>query len=134
MAEEVTERVLEQLYQFSGPVPPAEELYKYEPEHAERLIRMAESRSTDESARRDRMIAMQEKVTDANILVASRGQWINAVFVGSCIAATIVTYGLWENLLLSALFLAAPAVRLVGSTVVASVRRRRTEEPSDGDD
>lgn len=115
-------------------MPPAEELYKYDPDHAERLIRMAESRSTDESARRDRMIAMQEKVTDANIIVASRSQWINAAFVGCSIAATIVTYGLWQNILLSALFLAAPAVRLVGSTVVASMRRRRSDEPTDGDD
>jgi hypothetical protein len=71
---------------------------------------------------------MQESVTDANVNMARRSQWINALFVAGAFAATIGTYAAWENLILSALFLAAPAVKLIGTTVVSSVRRRRGEE------
>lgn len=101
---------------FSGPIPEAEDLYKYSADHQERILRLAESGTTDESARRDR-------VTDAQIAQSNRSQWITpALLVGFGGAAF---YFFATGLPLAGVaFLAMPVLRFLGTFVSAFAIRR----------
>lgn len=107
---------------------PADEFYKFRDEDRERVFRISEAHTSDESARRDRMVGMQEKITDAQVRIASQTLWLNAsLYVGS-VAAVLVSYAFWHSILLSALFLGPAAVKMITSGLVAAVRRRRRDD------
>jgi hypothetical protein len=128
-AEQAAEIVLEQFERsFSGPVMPADEFYKFLDEDRERVLRISEARTSDESRRLDRLVTMQERVTDAQIRMSGRTLWINAVFYGGSVVAVFASYALWQNLALSLIFLGPATVKMIGSSVVAAVRRRRDDD------
>ena len=130
-AEQAAEILLERFEQFSGPMLPAVEFYKFEEADRERVLRISEARTSDESVRRDRVIAMQEQVTTAQVGIARKTLWINAAFYGGSVLAVFISYALWENLALSAIFLGPATIKMVGSAVVAAVRRRGEDSLED---
>lgn len=81
---------LHALLQTSGPIPSAPDLYEYTEQHQERILRMAESSRTDESARRD-------QVVEAQVIVSKRGQAIQAVVMVTCIGAAAVSFWVFTN-------------------------------------
>lgn len=95
----------------SGPIPAAEDLYGYSPAHQERILRMAEAPTTDESARRDLIVA-------ARIEQSKRAQWVTPTMLFICIAAALVTFGAFENTVGGMAFLALPLLRFLGSYAV----------------
>lgn len=100
----------------SGPIADAENFYQYTPEHQERLIRMAEGPRTDESARRDRLVAAQT-------IVIKRGQWIQATLFGASFAAAAVSFwGFHEPW--GATFLSLPVMQAIGSIVRSTTKGR----------
>jgi hypothetical protein len=107
---------------------PADEFYKFLDEDRERVLRISEARTSDESRRLDRLVTMQERVTDAQIRMSGRTLWINAVFYGGSVVAVFASYALWQNLALSLIFLGPATVKMIGSSVVAAVRRRRDDD------
>lgn len=78
------------LMQTSGPIPNAADFYSYDPQHQERILRMAESSRTDESTRRDQVVAAQ-------IVVSKRGQLIQGAMLVGCIAAAAVSFWVFQN-------------------------------------
>ncbi|GAB6859092.1 hypothetical protein JCM13591A_31970 [Microbacterium xylanilyticum] len=122
--EDVAEiRQMLQMTYFSGPLPESDDLYKYTPDHQERIFRIAEASSSDESARRDR-------VTDAQIKQSNRAQWITPVLLVGFGGAAATFYALgqpWAGLA----FLAMPVLRFLGTFVSAFAIRRDRKSDDD---
>lgn len=72
---------------------------------------MAEAPTTDESARRDLIVA-------ARIDQSRRAQWVTPTMLFVCIAAALVTFGMLENTVGGVAFLALPVLRFLGSYAV----------------
>lgn len=124
LVEEVAEiRQILQMTYFSGPIPEPSDLYSYTPDHQERIFRIAESGSTDESDRRDR-------VTNAQIKQSNRAQWITPVLlIGfGAVAAYFFAVNLpWAG----TAFLAMPALRFLGTFVSVFAIRKDLELDDD---
>lgn len=92
----------------SGPIPSSEDLYSYTPEHQERILRMAEGPTSDESERRDRIV-------DARIAQSARTLWITPLLMLSSFGAAIYSFAMIENNIAGLAFLAVPVFKFVGS-------------------
>lgn len=109
----------------SGPVPDATELYKYTPDHQERIIRMTESYTTDESRRRSELQAAQIKQS-------TRAQWITpALFV--LFGGASAYFYIVGNPLAGTAFLAVPVLRFLGTFAAAYALRRPRAAEEDED-
>jgi len=113
--EEVLTETLEMLVSSSGPIPSAVDLYEYTPDHQERIMRMAEAPRTDESQRRSAL-------TNAQVSVVKRAQWLQAFLFAGCIAATAVSLWVFRQPL-GVVFLGLPAVQGLNA-LVKSVRSK----------
>jgi len=123
LVEEVAEiRELLEMRSYSGPLPEADELYKYEEPHQERIFRIAESFSTDESGRRDR-------IADAQIAQSNRAQWITPALLVLFGSAAVVFFAL-GNTVAGVAFLAMPVLRFLG-TFISSFALRREGKKED---
>lgn len=98
---------LHALLRTSGPIPNAADLYAYTEDHQERILRMAESSRTDESARRD-------QVVKAQVVVSKRGQWIQSAMLLGCIAAAAISFWVFDTGW-GALFLGLPVMQAIRS-------------------
>ncbi|WP_347756108.1 hypothetical protein [Agrococcus sp. ProA11] len=109
----------------SGPLPDAVELYKYTPEHQERIFRVSESYTSDESTRRSELQAAQIKQSE-------RAQWITpALFVlFGGVATYFYSVG---NSLAGTAFLAVPVLRFLGTFAAAYTLRRQRAADEDDD-
>lgn len=130
--ELVAEEAAQQLVQIAmsssaGPLPPAEELHNYHDDERERIFRMAEAYTTDESARRD-------KIVDSSTKVAARAQWIMPALLIVAFGFAFASYAAFENVVLSGAFLSIPVMQVIGSSVRSSVRARQPKrsKPDDG--
>lgn len=129
-AELIAEETAQQLVQiasssFTGPLPPAEELHKYDDDERERILRMAEAYTTDESARRNDIVTSSTKV-------AERQQWLIPGLLTLAFVFSLGSYALFQNVYLSGLFLTYPVMQVIGSTVRGSVRARRSKSADEG--
>lgn len=82
--ENQSSKIVRSMQLFSGPIPPASELLKYEqvlPGAAERIMSMAERQSIHRQG-------MEDKMLDANIKSEKRGQ-----FFGFTIFITVILIG-----------------------------------------
>jgi hypothetical protein len=79
---------------------------QYPEDKQERIFRMAEADSTDESLRRDRAV-------DSQIKVQERGQWIQAGIFGSCVVGAFVLMGPHHSAW-GVAFLSAPVAQAIG--------------------
>lgn len=82
--ENQSPRIMSSMQVFSGPIPPASELLKYEqvlPGAAERIMSMAERQSIHRQG-------MEDKMLDANIKSEKRGQ-----FFGFTVFITVILIG-----------------------------------------
>lgn len=82
--ESQSPRIMSSMQVFSGPIPPASELLKYEqvlPGAAERIMSMAERQSIHRQK-------MEDKMLDANIKSEKRGQ-----FFGFTVFITVILIG-----------------------------------------
>lgn len=123
LVEEVAEiRELLEMRSYSGPLPEAEELYKYSEPHQERIFRIAESFSTDESGRRDR-------IADAQIAQSNRAQFITPALLILFGAGAVVFFAL-NNPVAGLALLAMPVLRLLG-TFISSFALRREGKKED---
>lgn len=104
----------------SGPVPRAEEFYLYTGADRERILRIAESFSTDESERLDRVVRAQVKL-------AQRAQWLQALVTGVCLAAAFATM-VWAHSPWGAFFLAAPIIQAIGVPIQGVASKKRKDE------
>lgn len=120
LIEEQVERAVERYVEqyISGPVPDPQTLSGYTEDHQERIFRMAESFTTDESGRRNTVVGSTTKV-------AERQQWITPVTLLGAFVFAAGTYAAYQNVVFSALFLSVPVLRVVGSSVATAVRRRQ---------
>lgn len=89
---------------FSGLLPHPDHWERYGPEWQERVARMSESYTTDESARRDRIVAAQIKEAGQSRRAALAV--IFGAFVGS-----IVSAGIFDNTVLAVAFIAVPVMQ-----------------------
>lgn len=121
-------RVTTQMLSVSGPIPSPEMLKRYEHEQQERILRMAEATTTDESARRDQL-------QTAQIRLARNAQWITPALMLVSFAAALFCFAALRNTIAGALFLAFPVARLLG-TFVTSFRLRGSDNraPDNPDD
>lgn len=104
-----------------GPLPPPEILAEYPVETQERILRMAEAGSTDESKRRDQLVGSSTKV-------AERSQPITLVMYFGALLFAAGTYWAFQNIALSLAFLSVPVFKVIGATVTASIRKRERDE------
>lgn len=109
-----------------GPVPVAEDLHKYAPDERERIWRMAEAFSTDESKRRD-------VVSHESVVVTKREQVLKPALLIVAFGFASVTYALFDNVVLSVSFLSVPVMQVIGSTVRSSVRARQPQRSKPDD-
>lgn len=105
---------------FSGPLPEAEDLYKYSEPHQERILRLAEAGTVDESARRDRVV-------DAQIKQSNRAQFITPAMLVAFGGAAFYFFSNGQ-LVAGSLFLAMPVLRFLGTFVSAFAIRRNKGE------
>lgn len=82
---------------------------------------MAEAGSTDESKRRDAIVASSTKV-------AERSQWVTLAMYFGAFGGAIGSYALYQYPLLSLAFLSLPVFKVVGATITSSVRKREPDE------
>ncbi|MCI9856785.1 hypothetical protein [Microbacterium proteolyticum] len=123
LVEDIAEiRELLEMRSYSGPLPEADELYKYTESHQERIFGIAESFSTDESGRRDR-------IADAQIAQSNRAQWITPVLLILFGSAAVVFFAV-GNTLAGIAFLAMPVLRFLG-TFISSFALRREGKKED---
>ena len=95
----------------SGPIPRAADLYEYTTEHQERILRMSEAPTTDESRRRD-------EVTQARIAQSKSAQWLTPAMLFACVACALVTFGWFRNTIGGVAFLALPVFKFLGAYAV----------------
>ncbi len=106
-----------------GPIPSPDIFAAYDEATQERILRMAEAGSTDESKRRDEMVT-------ASTHAARRSQTHTLIMYFGAFAAAIGSYALFKNTLVSLAFLSVPVFKVIGATITSSVRKR---EPDEGD-
>lgn len=112
---------------YSGPIPDSAEFYNYRAEDRERILRMSEAGSTDESARRDRVV-------DASIEEMRGGRRMAfSLFLAGMFLA-VLTYALFGNLFFSAAFLAAPLLSSATSFLSGPGNRSRSQSSKKADE
>ena len=94
---------LERHESYSGLLPDGENWHKYEPETKERILRMSESFTTDESGRRDRIV-------DAQITEAPKGRRTASWMMGGAFACSLASKWLFDDTALALGFLALPVI------------------------
>lgn len=100
--------------QTSSPIPTSQELYHYRVEHQERILRMAEASTSDESARRDLIVKNQTQIAWASL-------WVQALLVLISIAASAVLFWLTESPYVL-FFLGVPVMQAIGA--IGRIRKR----------
>lgn len=114
----------------SGPIPSAPDLALYPPEMQERILRMAESNTTDESKRRSQIV-------NAQVKVAFRSQWIQlgvTVLSISCAAGVFLTTGSpWAAAFLSGPIIQALGVPLQSFAASRGAQRASSQEVAEAD-
>lgn len=120
-------RTVEVSQSWVGPMPAPERLREYEeivPGSAERILRMAESMTTDESAREDRLV-------NAEIESARFGRRAAAGLTVAFLAGAITFFAL-DNVPAGAVLLSVPVAMILRSFFV-DLRGRRSGSPEAGE-
>lgn len=113
---------------FSGPLPPADELNKYSSDHQERIFRIAEAFTVDESKRRDRVTSSVTRTAAINVWVTP------ALYVFTVLAAVglIVWQPNWIGVWGAAALMSVPVLRSIGAFFSRFRRaRREVAEPEE---
>lgn len=132
VAEVVEERIATAMVSVmkatSGPLPDSDELYKYTPEHQERIFRIAEAPTSDESKRRD-------KAVDATVKHADVTLWLTPALLILFGGASFAAFAWLQNNVAGVTFLAIPVLRFLGSFVSSFSMRSKgaTDTPPVGD-
>ncbi|MDR0482772.1 MAG: hypothetical protein LBH13_06425 [Cellulomonadaceae bacterium] len=100
--------LLAEAVETSGPIPSSSELYKYSPEHQERILRAYEAGTSDESARRDQIVSTQSEL-------AKKSLWVTPAIWGGAAVCSLVAQGALDSTPLAVAFIAAPVIRAVGA-------------------
>lgn len=112
---------------YSGPIPDSAEFYNYHAQDRERILRMSEAGSTDESARRDRIV-------NASIDEMKGGRWMAFLLFMAGMVLSVITYACFGNIFLSLAFLAAPLLNSATSFLGGPGNRGRTQSSKRTDD
>lgn len=91
---------------YTGLLPHPEHWDKFDPDVQERILRMSESFTTDESVRRDKLV-------DANIEESRKGRQNALLLMGASFVAVFLAQWLFGNAWLSALFLGYPVFQAI---------------------
>lgn len=110
-----------------GPLPPPNILAAYSLDQQERILRMAESSTTDESVRRDR-------ITEASIKESVAGRKGFIGLASGALLCALITEGVFHSTVTAVAFLAAPVfstfAQLLGKRSASGNKKRKQE--SDG--
>lgn len=97
---------LERSESYSGLLPHPEHWDKFDPETRERILRMSEAYTTDESARRDRIV-------DAEISEAPKGRRNALLIMLVSLVCAAISVFVFSNNVAAGIFLAVPLVAVV---------------------
>lgn len=122
IAEIVESRLLSSSY--SGPIPDPQQLYGYNEADRERIFRMSEAHTTDESARRDRIVG-------AMVRESVSGQWFFAVLFTLMIVAAMLAMWFFQNPWFAGLFVAGSLVSALPGLLGSSSRARKSRGSSE---
>lgn len=111
---------------FSGMLPHPEHWNQYGPEWQERIARMAESYTTDESARRDRVV-------DGRLKEAGASRRAALLVIFGAFLGAIVTQALFGIAWLSVTFMALPVMQAAREFLSPRQESRRRQEMSSND-
>lgn len=105
---------------FSGHLPHPDHWDRYGPEWHERIVRMAEAPTTDESARRDRLV-------NAEVAEAPKSRRAAFALVALCLIAALIAEGAFDSTVLACAFVALPVMK-VASDLIPARRQKGTED------